>query len=248
MKRKLICVCLAVLLCMSLAVSVCAVEFLVCDSADLLTDREEAKLTEKLKTISQENGAQIVIETQSSMPDTDLDNYVEHIYDITSLGYGADRSGVLLVICMDIREYRILSNGYAAEAIGPSEIDAIGDAIVSDLSDGNYYAAFSKFADQCDYYLQGYRNGYPFEFGTSLLIALVVGLVAGLIVALVLKSQLRSVHRQNQANVYVKNGSLKLTAHHDIFLYRNVTRRKRESSSSGSRSSGRSRSVGGGRF
>ena len=78
------------------------------------------------------------------------------------------------------------------------------------------------------------------------MIALGIGIVAGVVVAMVLKGQLKSVRKQNQANVYVKPGSMKLTASNDFFLYRTVDRRKKESSSSGS--SGSSRSVGGGSF
>jgi len=150
-------------------------------------------------------------------------------------------------VCMDPREYRILSNGFAGEAIDSGDIDDIGDAIVSDLSDGNYAAAFDEFADQCDYYLGGFINGFPFNFGKNLLICLVIGIIAGVVVAFILKGQLKTVRKQNQANVYVKPGSLQISVRRDLFLYRNVERRKKESSQS-SGSSGSSRSTGGGSF
>ena len=149
---------------------------------------------------------------------------------------------------MDVREYRILSNGFAGDAIGMSEIDAISEAIVSDLSGGDYAGAFETFARRCDDYLEGYRNGFPFAFGTNLLIALAIGLAAGLVTVLVMKSQLKSVRRQDQANVYVRPGSMQLTVSHDLFLYRDVSRRKRETSSSSGSRSGGSRNIGGGSF
>jgi uncharacterized protein len=75
-------------------------------------------------------------------------------------------------------------------------------------------------------------------------------MIAGLIVAFVMKGQLKSVRKQYQANVYVKQGSMQLNYTRDIFLYRNVTRTKKqervESSSSGS--GGTARSKGGGSF
>ena len=112
------------------------------------------------------------------------------------MGHGENRDGVLLLVCMDSREYRILSKGFAGEAIGPDQIDAIGEAIVSDLSDGDYADAFFTFADQCAYYLDGYLNGFPFNFGKNLIVALIIGVVAGVVVALVLKKQLKSVRQQ----------------------------------------------------
>ena len=125
-------------------------------------------------------------------------------------------------------------------------MDKIGDAIVSNLSDGDYVAAFDEFVDQCGYYLDGHLNGFPFNLGKKLLIVLVIGAIVGVIIAFVLKGQLKSVRKQNQANVYVKAGSMQITQRSDLFLYRNVTRTKKESSSSSG--SGSSRNSGGGSF
>lgn len=221
-------------------------EYLVFDEADLLNDSEELALEEKLADLSNKHNAQIVVCTIESMDGGDIDEFLEYIYDYMEFGYGENRDGVLLLVCMDPREYRILSNGFAGEAIDSGDIDSIGDVIVSDLSDGNYAAAFDAFADQCGYYLDGYINGFPFNFGKNLLICLVIGIVAGAVVAFVLKGQLKTVRKQNQANVYVKPGSMQVTVRNDFFLYREVSKTKKESSSSSG--SGSSRSTGGGSF
>lgn len=250
MTRKFVSVILAVLLCVSLAVSASAAttEFLY-DDADLLTAAEEQLLSEKLANYSSAYNTQFVVVTAKSI-DRNIDQYLDYLYDSRGFGYGQTREGVLLLVCMDIREYRILSNGYAGDAISPDDIDDICDVIVSDLSDGDYAEAFTKFADECAYYLNGYINGYPFATGKNLAISLAIGIAVGLVVVLILRGQLKSVRKQNQADQYSKVGSLNLTAKSDLFLYRNVTRRKRESSSSsggGSRGGG-SRSTGGGKF
>jgi uncharacterized protein len=102
---------------------------------------------------------------------------------------------------------------------------------------------------QCAYYLNGFLNGFPFDAKDALATAILVGLGAGLITAFVLKGQLKTVHKQNQANVYVKEGSMKITRSGDYFMYRTVTRtEKPKSNSSSSSRSGSSRNVGGGRF
>lgn len=252
MTRKLFSVILALILVLALAICGHAeTDSHVYDEADLLTSAQERALSAQLQTISANYQAQIVVATVSSTHNQSADAFVEYFYDSKQLGYGSARDGVLLLLCMDSREYRILSNGYASEAISPGRIDRIGEVIVSDLSDGNYADAFSLFAEECAYYLDGHLNGFPFDTGKSLLIALVVGLIVGMIVVFVLKGQLKSVRPQNQADVYVKAGSMHLSTHLDLFLYRTVSKRRKESSSSsrsGSSRSGSSRSVGGGRF
>lgn len=246
MKRKLLFLLLAAVLCLSLTVSVCAASAEnLYDEADLLSSEEETRLAQRLEDIGKQFNTQIVIMTVPSA-DGGMDLFVENMFDSMNMGIGQNRNGVLLLVCMNPREYRILSNGDAADAITLDCIEAIGEAIVSDLSDGSYSEAFDTFADQCSYYLDGFYNGFPFDSGKSLIVALVVGVAAGVATAFVLKNQLKSVRQQEQANVYIKTGSMQITQNRDLFLYRQVSRT--EKSSTQSSSSGSSRNVGGGSF
>ena len=223
---------------------------LVFDEADLLSDSEEAALSDKLLDASHTYNAQIVIVTLASMDGGNIDDFVDYLYDTMGFGYGADHDGVLLLVCMDPREYRILSNGYAGVAIGPDQIDTLCDIVEFYLSDGNYATAFTFFTNECEEFLEYYQAGSPFNAGKSFMISLVIGIIAGVIVAFVMKGQLKSVRKQDSARVYVKKGSMRLTYSRDIFLYRNVERTKKqervESTSSGS--GGSTRSKGGGSF
>ncbi len=250
MKRKVISAVLILMLCLSLWITCFAAQTptAILDEANLLTVSEEASLQAKLESISSTYNAQIIVATVTATDGLSADSYVNYLYDSMDFGFGEDRSGVLLLVCMDLREFRILSNGAANDAIGSYEIESISDAIVSDMSDGDYADAFDTFAEKCAYYLDGHINGFPFDWTHNLVVALIIGLVAGLIVAFSLKAQLKSVRRQNQADVYVKSGSMDLTTRSDLYLYRNVTRVKKETNSSGSRSGGSSRSVGGRSF
>ena len=253
MKKKLFALVLALCLMAAMVLPVwAATDAFVYDSARLMSTEEARDLSRKLAGLSAEYEAQIVVITVHE-GDADADMLVNAVYDDMGLGYGDTYDGVLLLMCMDAREYRILSNGYCGEAIDNFDIDFISDAIVDDLSDGNYAQAFDTFADECAYYLDGYINGFPFRFGRNLTIALVIGLVAGLVVASVLKAQLKTVRQEDRAHNYVKSGSLNIRVRNDVFLYRTVNRVRKASSSAGgssgsSRSSGGSRSVGGGSF
>lgn len=253
MMRKFFSALLVLILCFSLAIAVSAnaasSDLFLIDDADLLTDSEEAFLLEKLESVSSAYQAQIVIVTVESIGNADAEMALEYIYDSMNFGYGPNHDGVLLLICMETREYQILSNGFASEAMDNIDIEMIGDSIVPSLSNGDYADAFDEFIRQCDYRLDGYLNGYPFQPGVTLLISLAIGLAAALIVTSILKRQLKTVRVQYAANAYVKPGSMQVSVHRDIFLYRNVTRTKKESSSSSGRSSGgSSRSTGGGSF
>lgn len=258
MKRRIVSLFLALMLLSTFVFSVHALEIAliedgnsVYDEANLLSSSEEEEIAEVLDDLGEKYDTHLVIVTVSEL-DSDPDYFAENLYDTMDFGYGSHRDGVLLVVCMESREYSILCNGSAANAIDPDTRDEIGDTVASYLSDGDYAEAFLTFADRCEYYLDGYENGFPFPFGKRLLTALVVGIVVGLIVVAILAAQLKSVHKKNQARDYVKAGSMRLTLSNDIFLYRNVQRTKKESSSSsgsGSRSrSGGSRHVGGGKF
>ena len=225
-------------------------EQLLYDEADLLTDDQEAELVQKLAEVSHANNAQIVIATIASMNDGDIDSFVDYLYDSMGFGYGENHDGVLLLVCMDPREYRIVSNGYAGVAIGPDQIDTLCDFMETYLPNGHYTSAFHSFADQSGEFLEYYLMGSPFKVGKSLAISLIIGIIAGLIVAFILKGQLKSVRKQDQAYGYVKPGSMTVNIQYDIFLYRTVTRTKKqervESTSSGS--GGTARSKGGGSF
>ena len=252
MKKRLFSAILVLMLLLSMAVSVsAATDAFVYDDAGLLTEGERSELSGRLAQLSDTYDAQIVVATVASVEDGDVDYYLEYVYDAMGFGYGENFDGVLLLVSMDPREYRILSNGYCGTAIDSADIDAIGSVIVDDLSEGNYADAFDTFAEKCEYYLDGYLNGFPFDFGISLGIALLIGVLVGQIVGKVLKGQLKTVRREHRAQNYVKSGSLILTEQRDTFLYRDVKKiKKATDSNSNTRSSsgGSSRSTGGGSF
>jgi len=216
------------------------------DSADLLTDSEESSLQSRIDEVSEKYKVEVIIATVETVGDYTADEFVESYYDINDYGYGETRDGVLLLVSMEERDYRILSNGLGADAISPDDIEDIGDAIVSSLSDGYYADAFNTFIDECEYQIDGEINGFPFKFMKNLLISLAIGLVIALIVTGSMRSKLKSVKKKAAATEYTKPGSMKVTYSTDFFLYRVVDRQKKESSSSGS--SGSSRNVGGGKF
>jgi len=249
MKHRIFSMILVLIICLSLPLCVSAEgSSLVYDEADLLTPQEESELESQLSQIGQDYEVQVVLVTVPDLGGADIEDAANSLYDDNGMGYGENHDGVLLLVSMSRpRKYYILTNGLGYKAIGNDEIDEICDEIQDAMADGNYAEAFRKFADECEYYLDGHINGFPFHVGSNLLFALVIGLVVGLITVLVMKGQLKSVRKQTRANLYVTDGSLHLTNQSDIYLYRTVTRTKKPSNNTGSRS-GSSRGGGGRSF
>ena len=248
--KRICSVFLALVLCFALALRADAAQMpRLVDAADLLTQSQEAELLDRLDRVSQELQVDVVIVTMETLGGYSADAVVEAYYDEYGFGFGPNRDGVLLLLSMDERDYRILSNGFAADAISMSDIDTIGEHIVGELSEGEYMEAFMEFVSLCVYEIEGERNGFPFAFGKSLLISLIIGFVVALIVTGVMRAQLRSVKTQTGAREYTVPGSMHLTRSADLFLYRTLDRRRKpQNTASGFRGGGGGRNVGGGKF
>lgn len=219
------------------------------DSADVLSPNEEIRVLDQLDSVSRQYNVDIVVATVPELGTVSADRYAESFYDNNNIGTGSRRDGVLLLLAMADRDYRILSNGMPGDALDNSAIDTIGDVIASDLSSGEYADAFITFAQQCAYYINGHLNGYPFPIWNNLKICLIVGVVIAVIAVIIMGMQLKSVRNQHGAAAYTRPGSMQLTHSNDIFLYRNVHRvRIQNNASSNHSGSGGSRHIGGGKF
>ena len=252
MKKTLLSWILVLGLCLSLACpAMAAAPALLIDDADLLTPAEEAELEAYLQEILALYQVEVSILTVNSTEGMSPDDFINYVYDSYDYGYGPGRDGVLLMVDMGDRNYRILSNGLAADAISLSLIDSIGGSVAPYLSDGEYASAFWEYIDSCEYYINGHINGYPFDFFPTLLAALAIGFVIALIVTGIMKGQLKSVRQKYAAGDYIRKNSMRITLANELFLYREVSRQEKPKNNDSSRSSGSSsggRNVGGGSF
>lgn len=273
MKRKLSAFLFVIILCFGTAISAFATETdgitdqynRVIDMADLLTDSEEAALTLKLDEISTRQNMDVVVATTNDSEGCSVMEYADLLYETCKFGYGDGHDGLLLLISMEDHDWYISTCGYGFTAFTDAGIEYIGNKIKSDLSDGNYAAAFSSYADLCDDFITQARTDKPYDSGNlpreplSLIwipIALVIGFVIAQIVVGSMKSKLKTVRKQAAANSYMKNGSMNITDSRDLYLYRTVTRVKKAdesaNNSSGSSthasSSGTTHGGGGGKF
>lgn len=271
MKKKISVFLFVIALCLSTALPAFAAEtdgfadeyYRVVDMADLLTDSEEAALIEKLDEISLRQNMDVVVATTDDLEGYSVRDYADLLYEQCQFGYGDSNDGLMLLISMEDHDWYISTCGYGITAFTDAGIEYIGKQIKSDLSDGNYAAAFTSYAGLCDDFITQARNGDPYDNGNlpreplSLIwipIALVIGFVIAKIIVGNMKSKLKTVRAQAAANSYVKNGSMNITESRDLFLYHTVTRTEKpknnnsSGSSTHSSSSGTTHGGGGGKF
>lgn len=257
MKKNILTIVLALLLCIIFAIPSFANDSNVLsdgerlyDGADLFSAEEEKELENKLNKVTDKYQVEFVIATVETVGELSATEYAKKYYDDGKYGIGDNRSGVFLFIAMDDgnggRAYRIHTRGLAEVAISESEQNDIGEDVASYLSAKNYTDAAELFIDKCEYQINGEINGFPFKFGRNLIISLVIGLVIALIVTGTWKGQLKSVRQQSGAANYTKQGSFHVTLSNDFFLYKTVSRQKKpENKSSSSSSGGGGRTTGG---
>ncbi len=269
MKKKITALLFALVLCLCTAVPAFAADgfadeyYRVNDLADLLTDSEEAALLEKLDEISRRQKMDVTIATVNNLDGYNTaSEYADVVYEYYKYGYGAEKDGLLLLISMEDRDWAISTCGYGITAFTDAGIEYIGKQIKSDLSDGNYVAAFDTYADLCDEFITQARSGSPFDKGNlpreplSMIwipISIGIGVVLALIIVGSMKGKLKTVRQQAAANSYLKKDSLAITESSDLFLYHTVDRTKREKdngsgSSTHTSSSGTTHGGGSGKF
>lgn len=233
---------------------------LVVDKADLLTNKEEEKLLDKLLKLREKYDIDFVVVTVDSLEGKSAMAYADDYLDYND--YKED--GVLLLIAMETRDYWISTVGTRGMyAVRDAGVNYIEGNVVPQLSKGNYYKAFNNFADSCDYLAKKAKNGKPlnsykspFKPGIAILTSLGVGVILAICVGIGLTIQMKPVMDKKDAKEYTVKGSFKLTGKVDRFIseHRAVQRHERSSggggrgSSSHTSSSGRSHGGGGGKF
>lgn len=162
MKRLfLVCVCLALLFSLAPAVSAAAPK--IVDSADLLTDAEEAALETKAQALVDAYQMDVVIVTNWSLGGKSPESYADDYFDYNGYGIGSDHSGVLFLLSMEYRDWWMSTCGDTIYALTDYGIESVFSEISWYLSNDQYYYAFDEYLDQLDYYFEAYIDGSPVD-------------------------------------------------------------------------------------
>ena len=226
------------------------------DLADDLSQEDYDRISDLYDEIAERQHIDIVFCITNNLNGATPKDYAIAFYEKFDFGYGDEKDGIILLLSLDSRDWRIETRGRAIKIFNDSEIQSIGSRLKLDLTNNNYAAAAESFADICDEDITAYneRTGGVLPPPLWIAVAIVAGIVVAFVIVHSMKSKLKTVKMQAAAGSYLKSGSLNITQSNDIFLYSNVTRtaKPKENNSSGSSthtsSSGNTYGGGGGKF
>lgn len=224
---------------------------LVVDEAGLLTQDELIELNDLADSIVAKYQCEVSIVVIEDKEDEDVTELAKAIYQEYNYGYGEDKSGLMLLLSMEDRDYALVAYGSGNEAFTDHGKDVLMDRhLLPLLGNDEYYQGFTLFLNQADEYLEMAENDLPFDLDTdevlnseneenSFLIRLGVTifvplLIAGLVCFNFLR-QMKTAVSQRAADVYIPEGGFNLTMQADHFLYVTEVRTKipKESSDGG---------------
>lgn len=161
--KRLASLLIALLILSALTVPVCAASSKIIDNADLLTGSEIAVLETKAQALADQYQMDVVILTVNSTGGLSIESYADNYYDRNGYGIGPDYSGVLMMLAMDTREWAISTCGDAIYALTDYGIESLFYVMAKDLSENDYYTAFSTYLDELPRYFEAFQNGEPID-------------------------------------------------------------------------------------
>ena len=88
---------------------------LMIDKANLLSDSKEQEILSKLEYIKNYHQCEVVILTVNSLDNLDVLDYADLYYSNNNYGYGDDKTGIMLIISDEERDYGIYVRGKAID-------------------------------------------------------------------------------------------------------------------------------------
>lgn len=141
---------LLVLLTISLPVTFAAALPHVVDEANLLTSHELQSLSQQAETIGDRYQVDVVILTVVSLEGKDPESYADDYYDQRGYGLGSDRSGILLLISTESRDWAISTCGQAITWVTDQDLERLEKALLPSLAQNRYSTAFQNYLQALD--------------------------------------------------------------------------------------------------
>lgn len=218
------------------------------DDAFLLTVEEEERLEKDCERISKGHNAGVYIVTTEDFGSGDIKDWQRRIFEEYELGADCGGNGIMLAVSMAERDWGIVSFGSAQDAFTTYGRERMGEIILDDLSDGEFYHAFTTYVSLADDYFTEAEKGKPYtedhKFGEGwripaiIVVSFVLSLAVSFAIVLYWKKSMNTRVTQSGAMAYLKEGSFRLYQEEDKFLYHRVSRTARPKESSSSRGGG----------
>ena len=148
----------ALLLCTLLLCCAAAAELSrVADRAGLLTSAQVSALNDRCRELSEKYDLDVIIATTNDSRGMELGMYAADLVDYNSFR----KDNIILVIAMDQRKYVCVTTGRGIDAFSDQALNAIYDAMESDMRAGRYYSACSTYLTRSEGIIDAYANGRP---------------------------------------------------------------------------------------
>lgn len=229
---------------------------LVVDHAGLLSDSEVLTLENRAASISLAHGCEVILLTVNGTDGKSPEQYAEDYYVDHNYGFGAEHSGIMLLLDMEERDWHIATRGIAIDAFHDDPTDFLVSRFLPDVSNGAYYDAFRTYQNYSEQFLGVFDQTLPQDAVDKLnqeysdyvngteskpnyvkkgILSVVLGALAGFLPVGIQKSSLKTVRKRRDAAGYARPGSLNLNVNRDVYLYSNVTSHviQRQTTSSG---------------
>ena len=228
---------------------------LVFDNAGVLSEQEFNNIEARLEEVSNAHDFDAVVAIVNNTGDKGIVSFSDDFFDYRGYGRGSNRSGVIMVISIGTDKRYISTSGDCINAYTDDIISYIGGDLAASVDKKNYFEACEKYIKYADQIIGGYRSGKPFTvpFSIGVLEIIIIAAIAVIVTIIgskLAKSSMNDAITPIDADIYAKGGSATITKSRDLFLYSNVSRTKRQTSSSGSstHTSSSGRTHGGGSF
>ena len=227
------------------------------DKAGLLKGSEPQQLLETLEVDSSNSDCNIVVlTTNQGLSESAIQSYADNYYRTNV--QDKTQSNFCITLTVDISSRKVDVGTYnpgSKRNLNDKAKDELREYVTSDLSDGKYYKAFTKYSNRASEMAvsineDGSRNKAAFPWVKRIIISLVIGVILAVLICIIIRAQLKSVAMKANATDYVREGSLNITSQSDRFLYSNVTKtaKPKNNSSSGGYGGGSSGSHSTGSF
>lgn len=209
----------------------------VIDNAGLLTNTETEKLEEQCRDISREYQISVCIVTTPDFYGDDIKAWQRQYFSEHKMGMGDQQNGIMLAISMAERDWGLVGFGTARTAFTTYGRERIGEIIVDDLSDDDYYKAFSKYVSLTEQFLNEAQKDTPYDNDHKykeyvpvpfiILGSFVLSLVISCLIVFSWKRSMNTRIYQEGASEYLEKDSFSLSNRSDLFLYHTVSQTRR---------------------
>ncbi len=242
MTKKIFATLVAVIICLSAALSASAyTQEYVIDYADKLSSSEIEELDLFAEKLESAYGVTVLFCITEGTGDVTADEFSSGTYG----DYTDNENGIIIVHDDWSNTYFSFISGNAEEFLTDASVDSMIDAY--DSNDSYYGGIYACYELAEEYLENGYSGGYVYDGeplnndtdtigaseekdGVSIIwlpVSLLIGLLVGFLIINGIASKNKSVKMQENATVYTRPGSMVITGSADNFLYNNVERREK---------------------